>query len=199
LETRALLPFYKAEDIRHFMDIFTKVDKDFSGDLDMDEWVQLFSSINNTIPEAEARSIFMKFKNDKGFLTVNELIPVVFSKATKEQTKLITRFCLAEIMRPSNESVMLTFAEVDQLFEIYDVENLGFVAVRYIKDKIRDTGLNENIIASFLNSIKDIDEDEMVNHREFGRMFKHLVSKAEITAQRDEEMRQDKNASLKKK
>ena len=194
-----MLPFYKAEDIRHFMDIFTKVDKDFSGDLDMDEWVQLFSSINNTIPEAEARSIFMKFKNDKGFLTVNELIPVVFSKATKEQTKLITRFCLAEIMRPSNESVMLTFAEVDQLFEIYDVENLGFVAVGYIKDKIRDTGLNENIIASFLNSIKDIDEDEMVNHREFGRMFKHLVSKAEITAQRDEEMRQDKNASLKKK
>jgi len=199
LETRALLPYYKAEDVRHFMDIFTKVDKDFSGDLDMDEWVKLFSSINNTVPESEARSIFMKFKNDKGFLTVNELIPVVFSKATKEQMKLITKFCLAEIMRPSNESVVLTFAEVDQLFEIYDVENLGFVAVGYIKEKVRDMGLNDNIVASFLSNIKDIDEDEMVNHREFGRMYKHLVGKAEIAAQRDEEMRQDKNASMKKK
>lgn len=199
LETRALLPFYKAEDVRHFMDIFTKVDKDFSGDLDMNEWVQLFSSINNTVPEAEARSIFMKFKNDKGYLTVNELIPVVFSKATKEQMKIITKFCLAEIMKPSNEAVVLTFAEVDQLFEIYDVDNLGFVAVGYIKDKVRDMGLNDNIVASFLNNIKDIDEDEMVNHREFGRMYKHLIGKAEILAQRDEEMRQDKNAQLKKK
>ena len=195
LDTRSLLPFYKAEDVRHFMDIFSKVDTDFSGDLDMDEWVRLFSSINTNISEQESISIFMKFKNDKGFLTVNELIPIVFSKATKEQLKLITKFCLAEIMRPSNETVVLTFAEVDQLFEIYDAENLGFVAVGHIKEKIRDMALSENVVQSFLSNIKDIDEDEMVNHREFGRMFKHLVNKIEIAAQRDEEMRQDKNSA----
>jgi Ca2+-binding EF-hand superfamily protein len=199
LDTRSLLPFYKAEDVRHFMDIFVKVDEDFSGDLDMEEWVKLFSSINNSIPEQEARSIFMKFKNEKGVLTVNELIPVVFSKATKDQQKLITKFCLAEIMRPENEKTVLTLAEVDQMFEIYDVENVGFVSMGFIRDKAREWPLNENIIQGFLNTIKDVDDDEMVNHREFGRMFKHLVSKAEIVAQRDEELRAERDSNKDKK
>ena len=194
LDTRVLLPYYKAEDVRHFMDIFTKVDEDFSGDLDMNEWVRLFGSIDHSIPEQEARSIFMKFKNDKGVLTVNELIPVVFSKATKDQIKLIVKFCLAEIMRPATESVVLTFAEIDQLFETYDVENVGFVAVGFIRDKVREMPLSDNVISNFLSTIKDIDEDEMVNHREFGRMFKHLVSKQEIMSQRDEELRAEKNS-----
>lgn len=189
-----MLPYYKAEDVRHFMDIFTKVDEDFSGDLDMNEWVRLFGSIDHSIPEQEARSIFMKFKNEKGVLTVNELIPVVFSKATKDQIKLIVKFCLAEIMRPATESVVLTFAEIDQLFETYDVENVGFVAVGFIREKVREMPLSDNVISNFLSTIKDIDEDEMVNHREFGRMFKHLVSKQEIMAQRDEELRAEKNS-----
>eukprot|EP00605_Chrysophyceae_sp_TOSAG23-4_P000072 GSChrysophyteH1.ASY1.ANO1.74.1 assembled CDS len=199
LDTRSLLPFYKAEDVRHFMDIFVKVDEDFSGDLDMNEWVKLFSSINHTIPEQESRSIFMKFKNEKGVLTVNELVPVVFSKATKDQMKLITKFCLAEIMRPSNERTVLSFADVDQLFEIFDIENVGFVAVGFIRDKAREWPLHDNIVQNFLNTIKEIDDDEMVNHREFQRMFKHLVGQAEIKAQREEELRADRDAKSKRK
>jgi WD40 repeat protein len=199
LDTRALLPFYKAEDVRHFMDIFVKVDEDFSGDLDMEEWVRLFAGMNQSVQDQEARSIFMKFKNEKGFLTVHELIPVVFSKATKEQMKLILRFCLAEIMKPESEIVVLTFHEVDQLFEIYDVDNVGFVSVGFFKEKIREMPLHESMILEFLSTIAEIDDDEMVNHREFARMFKHLVSKSEMLAQRDEELRQHHNEHSKRK
>ena len=48
-----------------------QVDEDFSGDLDIHEWVKLFSSINQNIPAQEARMIFMKVdKNGDGYLSM---------------------------------------------------------------------------------------------------------------------------------
>ena len=199
LETRLLLPYYKAENVRRFMDIFTKVDEDFSGDLDMNEWVKLFTGMNNSVPVQEARSIFMKFKNEHGVLTVNELVPVVFSKASKEQVKYIIKFCLSEIMKSAKEITTMKFTEVDQLFEMYDHDNIGFVSVGVIREKIRGLGLNDVITAFFLKEIKDIDDDEMVNHREFGRIWKPYVSRSELLAHEEEERRQDKAAGPRRK
>lgn len=187
LDTRALLPYYKAEDVRYFMDIFTKVDEDFSGDLDMNEWLKLFSTLSSTVPVQEARSIFMKFKNEDGFLSVAELVPVVFNKANKEQHKLIVKFCQAEIMKTSNDLTTLSFNDIDSFFETLDGDNLGFVAVVAIRERVRGFGLPDSCILDFLNTFKDIEDDEMVNHREFGRMFKIYVSKADMQALRDEE------------
>jgi hypothetical protein len=66
------------------MDIFAKVDENFSGDLDVNEWIRLFTSLNESVPVLEARMIFMKIDKDSdGFLTMRELIPVVFNKATQ--------------------------------------------------------------------------------------------------------------------
>ncbi|MCL4419262.1 hypothetical protein M1146_04125, partial [Patescibacteria group bacterium] len=42
LTTRQLLPYYKLESVHQFMDIFAKVDENFSGDLDVNEWIRLF-------------------------------------------------------------------------------------------------------------------------------------------------------------
>jgi hypothetical protein len=90
-------------------------------------------------------------------------------------------------MRGGAEKVTLTYSDVDQLFEIYDRENVGFVSVWYIRDRIGDMALPDPVSTSFLASIKDIDEDEMVNLREFLRMFKAYISKAEILNMRNEE------------
>jgi WD40 repeat protein/Ca2+-binding EF-hand superfamily protein len=188
LDTRALLPYYKAEDVRYFMDIFTKVDEDFSGDLDMNEWLKLFSTLSSTVPVQEARSIFMKFKNEDGYLSVNELVPVVFNKGSKEQHKLITKFCQAEIMKTAIDVQTLSFNDIESFFETLDTDNLGFVPVAIIRDKIRSFSLPESCISDFLNGFKDIDEDEMLNQTEFGRMFKIFVSKADLQAMREEEL-----------
>lgn len=190
MDTRALLPYYKAEDVRYFIDIFTKVDEDFSGDLDMNEWLKLFSTLSSTVPVQEARSIFMKFKNEDGFLSVAELVPVVFNKANKEQHKLIVKFCQAEIMKSSNDLTTLTFNDIDSFFETLDGDNLGFVSVVTIREKVRNFGLPDSCTMDFLNTFKDIDDDEMVNHREFGRMFKIYVSKADMQALREEELQE---------
>lgn len=188
LTTRMLLPFYKFDDVLNFLDIFAKVDENFSGDLDMDEWTSLFKSISTNIPAQEARSIFMKFKNDDGFLSMRELVPVVFSKASKEQQRLIISFCNSEIVRKSDGVTQLTFNEIEQLFESYDINNFGFVAVSYIRDQIRSMALPEACVTSCLKNFADVDDDEMVNPQEFTRFFRVYLSKAELLAQKKEEL-----------
>jgi len=188
LTTRMLLPFYKLDDVVNFLDIFAKVDANFSGDLDMDEWTSLFKSLGTNIPAQEARSIFMKFKNDEGFLSMRELVPVVFGRASKDQQRLIIQYCNSEMVKKSESVTQLTFNEIDQLFESYDVNNFGFVAVSYIRDQIRSLVLPEPCIISCLNNFRDIDDDEMVNPQEFTRFFRVYLSTQELLAQKKEEL-----------
>eukprot|EP01035_Chromulina_nebulosa_P018163 gene18163-23821_t len=148
LTTRYLLPHYKLDDVKKFMEIFSNVDEDYSGDLDSSEWVKLFSSLNKNVSPQDARMIFMKIDNNNdGSISLRELIPVVFSKAD----------------------------ELESLFEAYDFENIGFISIGYIKERIRQLQLPDKILHLFMDSIYDINTDEMVNLIEFKRMFQLFV------------------------
>ena len=71
----------------------------------------------------------------------------------------------------SNDLTTLSFNDIDSFFETLDRDNLGFVAVVAIRERVRARAA-DSCILDFLNTFKDIEDDEMVNHREFGRMFK---------------------------
>jgi Ca2+-binding EF-hand superfamily protein len=177
LTTRALLPFYKVQDIKHFLDIFAKVDEDFSGDLDIREWVNLFTSLNKNIPPQEARMIFMKLDRDQnGVVSLRELIPVIFSKATKNQLKLIIEFAESEMIRKVEGVATVTRSEIDNLFEAYDVGNIGFVEVGYLKERVRTFPISENAVFTFMESLVGVEDDEMFSHVEFSRLFKSYMS-----------------------
>ena len=45
------------ESVHQFLDIFAKVDENFSGDLDIHEWIRLFTSLDESIPVQEARMV----------------------------------------------------------------------------------------------------------------------------------------------
>jgi Ca2+-binding EF-hand superfamily protein len=190
LTTRMLLPYYKLDDVTHFLEIFAKVDENFSGDLDMEEWTGLFQGLSSNIPANEARSIFMKFKNENGFLTVKELVPIVFNRANKQQQKYIIAFCNEQIIRKSEGLVQLTFNEVEQLFEAFDTQNLGFVAVSYIREQIRNLPLPETMISSALLVFKNIDDTEMISPAEFNRFFRLYISKSELLAAKQAELKE---------
>lgn len=106
LTTRSLLPFYKMADVKHFVQIFQKVDEDYSGYLDVNEWVKFFSSLNK-VSDRHAREIFMQVdKKNVGLIGIVDLIPVVFNQANKEQQKLITQFVEGEITKKkSNDAI----------------------------------------------------------------------------------------------
>lgn len=157
------------------MDIFAKVDENFSGDLDVNEWIRLFTSLNESVPVLEARMIFMKIDKDSdGFLTMRELIPVVFNKATPEQKRAIIAYAEMELTKKiETESVpKVTNADLEFLFEAYDTENIGFVDVALIKERVRTFYLSEQALFSFMDSISDLADDEMVSVVEFKRMFR---------------------------
>jgi WD40 repeat protein/Ca2+-binding EF-hand superfamily protein len=180
LTTRQLLPYYRLESVHQFMDIFAKVDENFSGDLDVNEWIRLFTSLNESIPVQEARMIFMKIDKDgDGFLSIRELIPVVFNKATRDQLKLIIQYAELELTKKIDiENIpKISTTELEFLFEAYDVDNVGFVDVSFIKERIRTMHLSENAMFFFMELLGgDLADDEMVNLVEFKRIFKPFTS-----------------------
>lgn len=175
LTTRELLPYYKLETVIQFMDIFAKVDENFSGDLDVNEWIRLFTSLNESVPVQEARMIFMKIDKDgDGYLSMRELIPVVFGKATRAQQKKIIEFCEFELTKKIETETIptVTLTDLDFIFEAYDSENVGFVDVSVIRERIRKMPLNDQQIFFFMELIADLADDEMVNLLEFRRIFR---------------------------
>jgi Ca2+-binding EF-hand superfamily protein len=132
----------------------------------------------------------MKFKNEDGFLSMKELVPVVFAKASKEQQRLIVAHCNSEIVKKSEGLVQLTFNEIEQLFEAFDTQNFGYVQVSAIREVIRNLPLQESMITSCLQNFKYVDDDEMVSPSEFTRFFKMYISKAELLEQKTAELKE---------
>ena len=179
LTTRQLLPYYQHEDVTNFMDTFAKVDEDFSGDLDITEWVRLFASINVHMAENDARMIFMKLdKNGDGYLTMRELIPVIFSRANRIQLRLIIDYATFELIKKQDGVATLTLLDMEQLFEYFDVNNLGYVAVSAIRDQVNRMSLPEPALFMFNDCISAAADDEMVNLAEFVRLLKVYVEKS---------------------
>lgn len=175
LTTRELLPYYKLDSVLQFMDIFAKVDENFSGDLDVNEWIRLFTSLNESVPVQEARMIFLKIDKDgDGYLSMRELIPVVFGKATKVQLKKIIEFCEFELTKKIETETVptVTMTDLEFLFEAYDSENVGFVDVAIVRDRVRKMALSDQQIFFFMEIVADLADDEMVNLQEFKRMFR---------------------------
>jgi Ca2+-binding EF-hand superfamily protein len=178
LTTRALLPYYKIEDVKNFMETFSKVDEDFSGDLDIDEWVKLFALLNENVPAQQARMIFMKVDdNQDGSISIRELVPIVFNKANKDQMKLIINHVESELVKKNISIVYMFPNEMEQLFECYDVGKIGFISVSTIRDRVRTFPLPESILFDFLDSISGVEDDEMVNQEEFLRLMKGYIGK----------------------
>jgi Ca2+-binding EF-hand superfamily protein len=179
LTTRQLLPYYTLEDVTNFMDTFSKVDEDFSGDLDIVEWVRLFNSMNHHISEHDARMIFMKLdKNGDGYLTMRELIPVIFSRASRAQQKLIIEVASFELIKKQDGIATMSLVEMEQLFEMYDTTHIGYVAVRAIRDHVNKMNLPDQALYMFIDTISHATEDEMVNLAEFVRLLKLYVEKS---------------------
>jgi len=178
LTTRMLLPYYKLENVKQFMDIFSSVDQDFSGDLDVNEWVNLFIKMDSGQSAHNARMIFLQLdRSGDGYLSMKELVPIVFNKASKQQKKLILRYADSEILKKRNDEHALTPAEVTLLFECYDVDSTGFVTVSLIRDRIRAMSLPEYAHFGFMDQISYLEEDEMLNEHEFSRVFKRYSLK----------------------
>jgi Ca2+-binding EF-hand superfamily protein len=177
LTNRVLLPFYKLEDVQNFLEVFNKVDVDFSGDLDPTEWANFFSAMNRAVSYQEAQVMFLKLDtNGDGALSIRELIPLVFDKAKKEQLKLILHYVESEVMKKQHEARRsFTAVELETLFDFYDADVVGFVAVNVIRERIRAMHLPQDAEDYIFKVMQHMEDDEMVNPIEFHRIFEAFL------------------------
>ena len=179
LSARTLAPYYKMTDVKQFIEMFVRVDEDGSGELDQDEWVKFFTTLNRSMPVQQARMMFMECDtNNDGLLGLKELIPINFEKAREEQQKAIFAYIDAEInkKRVKKSQDCMTTYEMEQLFSCYDVAGLGFIAIWLIRDRIKMLPLPLNISIEALDTMKGLEDDEMINQGEFVRLFSAYTS-----------------------
>ena len=174
LTTRMLLPFYKIEDVHHFLSIFQRVDADYSGDLDIDEWCDFFLALDKNVSKKQARTIFNRLNvSGDGCLRVIDLLPVVFGNANKAMLVLIEKYVENELSRRKvRGSNFLTELDLATLFDHYDVNAVGFVSAAFLKEKIRTYNISSSMYFSLVDVLHNVDDDEMVNEHFFVRMFR---------------------------
>jgi Ca2+-binding EF-hand superfamily protein len=177
LTTRVLLPYYKLSDVKHFLEIYRKVDEDYSGDLDPEEWCNFFTAMSQSVTRVQARAIFNRVDvNGQGFLSFRELIPVIFNNATKDVQKLILKYVESEMSKwKAYGKNILTEADLIMLFEYYDEHDLGFILVDTLRERIKALNLPQQVCFAILEVLKDMDADEMINSYEFVRIFRPYV------------------------
>jgi WD40 repeat protein/Ca2+-binding EF-hand superfamily protein len=174
LTSRDLLPFYQIMDLKNFLEIFHAVDDDFSGDLNVEEWLVFFAAFNKSMTTHQARVMFTKLDDDgDGFLSLRDLIPVIFSRASKEQMTLISKYLEAEVCTKKEVTKMeyIQKDELETMFTYYDVDLIGFVEVKKIKDKIRSFQMPDQAHLAIFAMFMGYEDDEMVGLPEFLKLF----------------------------
>jgi Ca2+-binding EF-hand superfamily protein len=126
------------------------------------------------VTQQQARGIFNRVDvNGEGCLSIEDLIPVVFGKASKEVQKMIVTYIEAEVSkRKIVGKDFLKEIDLENLFEHYDENVVGFIPVALLRDKVKSMQLPEAANYEVLLSMKEMEDDEMVNKGEFVRIFR---------------------------
>lgn len=174
LSTRALLPHYKLSDVTDFLNVFFRVDVDFSGNLDIDEWIEFFTAFNKSMSTQSARQLFSHIDTNRdGLLSLHELVPVIFPEATPNQQGMIARYIEDEVSRyMSNFNKQRIYKEdLSILFDAYDADNIGYIKVQLLRTKLSKFQLPIAAQLAFNEKLKKMEDDDMLNLPEFTRMF----------------------------
>jgi hypothetical protein len=179
VSNRAIMPHYKVDDLSRFCEIFANADKDGEGDLDMDEWTQLLCRMDKNASAQSARLLFMSMDdNNNGTLSLNELLPVVFSKASKAQIKLMESYASVLLIRnASADEPSFPVTEADLLFDSYDPQSVNFVSIGLMRDRVRNNyKLPETVQYQFLLPLEGVSDDEMFSRQEFVRFLRNYIT-----------------------
>lgn len=65
--------------------------------------------------------------------------------------------------------------EVESLFECYDVDHIGYITVRLLREKIKGLRLPLSAATAVTASFYDFEDDELLNISEFIRVFHTFI------------------------
>ena len=86
----------------------------------------------------------------------------------------------------SEEIEKVSISDIEQLFDAYDEQSIGFVTISHVKDRIKHYfNLSESIIYTFLCTLEQVADDEMLNRIEFHRLLKPFFTPSETKSQKN--------------
>ncbi|KAF1318194.1 hypothetical protein FI667_g14145, partial [Globisporangium splendens] len=89
-------PFYTVKQVIEFGNIITRFDEDFSGDIDQQEWASMLQSFRPIFGHSDQEATEKLFRSldrdDSGRISLREILPAMFSKATPEQLQHMKLF-----------------------------------------------------------------------------------------------------------
>jgi hypothetical protein len=110
-----------------------------------------------------------------GLLLLSDMIPMLFSKANKEQTRLITAYAERQIFSSVVYGKHLKLGDLQRLFECYDAACLGFVPVPLIKERLQAMQFPMDIVSAIIDAFLGISNDEYLNLPEFIKLFQQYT------------------------
>lgn len=135
--------------------------------------------------------MFTKMDHDNdGFLTLRDLVPVIFSRANKEQLVLIMKYLEGDVTQKKEiaKKEYVSKEDLETMFAYYDsVDELGFVGVKHIKDKIRSFQMSDQAHLAIFAIFMGFEDDEMVNVAEFVKLFADYTVRNPVAGQVQQE------------
>ncbi|DBA00333.1 TPA: hypothetical protein N0F65_001528 [Lagenidium giganteum] len=99
-------PHYTVKQVVEFGAVITGFDSDSSGDLDQQEWVQMLQSCRKLFMPSEivaAERLFHSIDRDgSGKISLDEILPAIFSKATVDQLQKMRQYIRSSIAKANS-------------------------------------------------------------------------------------------------
>ncbi|GMH51681.1 hypothetical protein TL16_g01060 [Triparma laevis f. inornata] len=138
-------PNYTLDEVKHFYNCFSYVDQDMSGEIDVDEWQQFLTGMDQEMTATDSRRLFMHIDaNHNGVIDMAEICKVVFNRANPDQLRV-----MVNVMEKTTAAKRVIKTKRDdfsrndlrQLFNIYDEENEKVVSVKKLQSAFMVLGI----------------------------------------------------------
>jgi Ca2+-binding EF-hand superfamily protein len=195
LRQGAFGPNYTLDEVKHFYSCFTFVDKDLSGEIDVDEWQEFLQGMDQQMSLTDARRLFMHIDaNHNGVIDMSEICKVVFNRATTEQHKLMIHVMTHQTnARKSMNKHKQEFSRNDlrQLFRLYDENDEKRLSVKRLKTAFTILNIPEKVVTE-LFAERNIDvETGDIDAEEFTDMFSVYLKQLMVPGSPTHALRQD--------
>ena len=130
------------DEVKHFYSCFSHVDKDMSGEIDVDEWQHFLTGMDQDMSPTDSRRLFMHIDaNHNGVISMDEICKVVFNKASPEQLRTMVNVMersSADKRHMSAKREDFSRNDLRQLFILYDEEGEKVSACESRSDELRN-------------------------------------------------------------
>ena len=177
-------PNYTLDEVKHFYTCFSRVDKDMTGDIDVDEWQLFLTGMDQEMSATDSRRLFMHIDaNHNGVISMDEICKVVFNRATPEQLKTMVNVMektTGQKRHISKKREDFSRNDLRHLFILYDEQDEKILSVKQLSSAFMVLGIDAKTIEkAFADSGIDV-EDGTMDCEEFVDVFSAYLKSAGV-------------------